>query len=431
MLTFVVTAFVFLSSIGSLDIIDRILYGEWEGKAGDRLTQILHLLFLSACLLLFWWGSRTRHSRLNQVLPLAAAGLLLISASWSVNPFETIKHAGEYLCLVLGAIGIVKTLDNEAIINLILLAVGLSVIASIISLLISPDAALMDDGLLRGVFSHKNMLGQAMAVGVLAGLHYMRLGRRPRSLYIFLTGLFTVMVVVSRSATSVLMIISFFIIHILAALYVRGGIARIIGMFMGIVALGGFVFVTTNSEMLLDLIGKDPTLTGRTDLWPYVIDVIYQKPLLGWGFGAFWLPSNPAAGEIAATLGWLVPEAHNGMLGLLLETGAVGTAYFVFLLGRNLIISLRCIKGPTREIGISALLFFVGIVAAGVSEAVLLAPEHIFTLLFFLLGFMCEKTLGLAREARQTTHIRYGGIGCQSWVYSLARGQPTRSQEMT
>src|SRR6266404_6410678 len=121
----VVSAFFFLTTMGAFHVIDRTVYGEWDVKAGDKLTYGLHVIFLSACLLLFWWGTRAGRGRFNRVLPLAAAGFLMLSALWSVDASETIKRSGEYLFLILGTIGIVKTLDDDIVMDLIFSTVSL------------------------------------------------------------------------------------------------------------------------------------------------------------------------------------------------------------------------------------------------------------------------------------------------------------------
>jgi O-antigen ligase len=399
-LRYLVAPFFVLSSIGSLDVIDRLLYGEWPGKTGDKLTETLHFLFISACILLYWFGAQARRNRVSQRFPLAAVALLLVSAFWSVNPYATVKHAGEYFFLVLGTIGIVQIFDDDAVMKLLTLTVALSVLASVILYPLVPSAIWLEDNL-RGVFSGKNMFGQAMVTGVLAGLHCLRARCRPRSLYHILTAFFTIIALVSRSTTSVLVIINFFVLNILIVLYARRGSVRIMSIFVGIGVMAILMIVATDPESFLGIFSKNTTLTGRTDLWPYVVDDIAKKPIFGWGFGAFWLPSNPVAAEISAILGWWVVEAHNGMLDLLLQIGAVGTAYFIFLLGRNVIIAIKCICGQAKDIGVTALLVYVGIVIIGISEAVLVAPENIFTSLFFMLGLMCERRV---RASKRPVH---------------------------
>jgi len=89
------------------------------------------------------------------------------------------------------------------------------------------------------------------------------------------------------------------------------------------------------------------------------------------------------------------------MLQLLLDIGVVGTAFFLFLWMRNLVMAVKCMNGPAPEIGVSALLILVGILLIGVSEQVLATADGP-TVQFFLLGFMCEKELSRARNARST-----------------------------
>src|SRR5260221_8937362 len=93
----------------ALSFLDRMIYGEWSGKSGDKLTEALNLLAIVVSLLLFWWGTqRLRRPGFNWALPLAAAGLLLTSFLWSVTPSVTITRGVAYFFLVVGAIGIAK-----------------------------------------------------------------------------------------------------------------------------------------------------------------------------------------------------------------------------------------------------------------------------------------------------------------------------------
>jgi exopolysaccharide production protein ExoQ len=275
--------------------------------------------------------------------------------------------------------------------------------------LILPDAAIAVDGSLRGPFPGKNQLGQAMAIGVLGALHGIRVGGRRRFRYIGVTVLCTTVAFLSKSATSLLTIFVFFILHIIGALYIKGGIGRMIGLGLTVVLAATFILFVTNIDLIFGLLERDPTLTGRTDFWPYIIDYIYQRPLLGWGFAAFWMPSNPSAAQITSTVGFGISEAHNGMLQLLLDIGVLGAAFFLFLWMRNMVTAVKCINGPAPEIGVSSLLLLVGILLIGVSEQVLTTADQL-TVQFFLLGFMCERELWLARRARSADAPRYAAL---------------------
>jgi O-antigen ligase len=58
------------------------------------------------------------------------------------------------------------------------------------------------------------------------------------------------------------------------------------------------------------------------------MDRIAQRPLLGYGFGAFWDALGPGE-AVRAAVGWVTPHAHNGFLDLWLDMGLVGLLTFV------------------------------------------------------------------------------------------------------
>jgi exopolysaccharide production protein ExoQ len=75
----------------------------------------------------------------------------------------------------------------------------------------------------------------------------------------------------------------------------------------------------SNVAIFSSSLGRDETLTGRTEVWAAVLPVVKQHPLLGSGFGSFWTDARRQLYEI--------PTAHNGYLDILLELGAVGLAF--------------------------------------------------------------------------------------------------------
>jgi exopolysaccharide production protein ExoQ len=203
----------------------------------------------------------------------------------------------------------------------------------------------------------------------------------------------------------------FLLLDVIGRLYLRGGGARILGIWFGMLVVGSLAFFVANESMFLELLGKDPTLTGRTKFWPYVIDSILNRPFLGWGYFGFWTALNPRAMEISKAIVpedtwvvWIIPNAHNGLLEALLEIGFVGTSFFVFLLLRNFVIALKCMRGPEAQLGLTLLMLLLGILIEGVSEIVLLVATQVWAGFFFTLGFMCEKRL---RSAGRRKPIRW------------------------
>ena len=312
--------------------------------------------------------------------------------------------------MVIGAIGTVEILDTDAVMDLNAMIGGACAAVSLLLLFTLPNSVTVEYAGFRGLFTQKNTLGQAMLVGVIAGLHGLRIGGRRRFRCLGVIILCTIAAILSQSATSLLAIFAVVTFHVIGGLYTKGGGRRLISYWLTIVAGLSFILVMMNRDSILGFMDKDPTLTGRTDLWPYAIDAILEQPLFGWGFTAFWSPLNPRAAEISSMVGWdfAVPEAHNGLLELLLDVGIVGTGFFLFLWLRNLVLAVKCMNGPAPAIGVSSLVFLVAIVIIGVTEQVLATAAGP-TVQFFLLGFMCEKELWLAQRRQLNLALQSAG----------------------
>jgi len=112
------------------------------------------------------------------------------------------------------------------------------------------------------------------------------------------------------------------------------------------------IFVAPN---LLATFGRDPSLTGRTDIWKTVLGMA-GSPLCGTGFESFWL--GPRLQRIWTMYWWHPNEAHNGYIELFLNLGWLGVALFaaVVVTGyRNAVTSLV----TDRDLGRIRLAYFV------------------------------------------------------------------------
>ena len=63
-------------------------------------------------------------------------------------------------------------------------------------------------------------------------------------------------------------------------------------------------------------VGRDSTLTGRTDIWAGLLPDVMRQPFLGYGFSSFWTSPRIYQHNIG--------EAHNGYLEVCLGLGFVG-----------------------------------------------------------------------------------------------------------
>lgn len=97
-------------------------------------------------------------------------------------------------------------------------------------------------------------------------------------------------------------IISLKIVTVAAALLIFFGAATLF--------IGG-----TNLKFAVTSLGRDQTLTGRTEIWATLLPLAMTHPLLGHGFGGFY--TQKLRREV-------ITEGHNGYLDIILNTGFIG-----------------------------------------------------------------------------------------------------------
>jgi exopolysaccharide production protein ExoQ len=392
-----------VGSVEAFSFIDREIYGTWSGKGGDRLTAAFSVLQIITGVYMFFRAYRqTRRIGTGAMFALILAGYIMMTALWSIDPQTTVRRATLYLFVVVGAIGIAGLLRGDDYMELLFLACGGCAVLSVLLYIANPYHALMPDGsgAFRGIFGHKNVAGQVMAAGALAALHRLRVNRRQRLATIAMLGLFTLLAVAARSATAFMTIFAYCGVDGGLRLLRAGGAARLVCIGLVILVTPVVVLVMLYPDAVLEMIGKDPTLTGRTELWTWVLNAISQRPVLGWGYAAFWSPNNPAADEISRVLQWYVPQAHNGLLEMALNVGFVGAAYYIFLLISAVWCALRSLRTSERELAASTIACCIGILLTGLSESVLVEPFQPDTSVFFVTALICERAMRAGRRGR-------------------------------
>ena len=81
-------------------------------------------------------------------------------------------------------------------------------------------------------------------------------------------------------------------------------------------------------QILLRLLNRDETLTGRTEIWEKVLE-IGTNPLIGTGYHSFWLGDRAA--KFWEEYYWHPNQAHNGYLEIYINLGYLGVFFLLCL----------------------------------------------------------------------------------------------------
>jgi exopolysaccharide production protein ExoQ len=113
-------------------------------------------------------------------------------------------------------------------------------------------------------------------------------------------------------------------------------------LMVGVLVLSLYALFFQSSGGLIASLGRNPTLTGRTEVWPELIKLV-RHPLLGVGYESFWLGSRLERVWVING-GLRINEAHNGYIEILLTLGWIGLALMGVLIAtgyRNVIAAYR------------------------------------------------------------------------------------------
>ena len=334
---------------------------------------------------------------------LLVGGFALLSSMWSVDPAITIRRSAVLLSTSIFGIYLASrrsTVQLQALLlHFFLILVG----ASLLLLVAAPSYALdtFHNDAFRGITIHKNVFGNYMGMFVLLALTYPFRKRWGGAHWgtILLAGS---MLVASRAGTA---LISAVIAVIVAPmLYVvrfpkRQAVPLAV---LGLILLAVLGMAASQfSGSVLDLLGKDSTLTGRAAIWQGARHSISKRPLLGYGYDAFWQGLRGESLSIIATVNWLVPHAHNGYLEALLGLGAAGMGLLALCVLRTAKDAVGYVQRQKDLSGLWPFAFAVYFLCHATAEASLLEREGLGYLLFVALS------TALALD-RQGAHAREG-----------------------
>jgi O-antigen ligase len=178
----------------------------------------------------------------------------------------------------------------------------------------------------RGAFGHKNGASAAMVVFIFTGLLVSKVRSRYLGWFIIVLAAPFLWFTHSKTAISELplvLIVSFLMANLRSPF---------IGMTIVVLILAVLETLTLGSiyvrpiHAFVESLGLDPTFTGRSDVWNFVIGHISEKPLTGFGFATFWGTEQVVYGMNENGWARYVSNAHNGYLDLALTTGIIGSA---------------------------------------------------------------------------------------------------------
>jgi O-antigen ligase len=367
-------------------------------------------------IVLMYWRRVLRAARAAYPLVCLTA-LAPLSIAWSHAPLLTLRRSVLLLGSTFLGIYLGERFTIEQLARLLTQAMCLMMVAVITLYLVAPAHVIDYTGAWKGLSGWKNPFGGYMAIAVLLLLLY-RFRHLCRLRYAFLAAA-AVLLLLSRSATSLLDCILMIMAMPLWRLADLSGKRRWLAYtVLPAAVFSGFCFAWLNRDLLFQILGRDSTLTGRTQLWSLVLPAILKHPLLGYGYGGFWTGLNSDTLNVYIGSKWLPVEAHNGYLDLCLAFGILALPIFTYVFVQSLRMAYDFLKADTRPIGLWPITYLIFFGLHNLFESHLLTTRSLEFLLFaaittsLALHRRSYKLIALRQASDVHTAFEMAGIPC-------------------
>lgn len=398
--------YVIAASSGALGFVDILVTGNaYVRDDASLFAKIQWPVLYLVTVALAWINARQVLDAAWVAWPILAWPVVAwLSVAWSVDPDLTAGQALRFSVTILIGILIGARYPMDRLMQMVFFVVLAGVGASVLLALANVPLSIAPGGEARGIYFHKNMLGgQAILLFAVSTILLMTGWRIPLAaigctvalMGIGLSGSAT------AAATTAVLVVG---LPLLAALALRP-LAAITLVLCAVfcVCLIALVFAHLGTDPYseaLRLLDRDPTMTGRSDLWEAGIAQFWDRPVLGAGFGAFWTGALDWRTQLVLNELGDVGHFHNTFLEVGVQLGFLGLGAFVLVLLLVLAAGIAELWARRRMILVWPPALWGLAMVSGMAEIVLFNKHALFQI---LLCAVFVQVL-LLRRARRAGH---------------------------
>jgi exopolysaccharide production protein ExoQ len=389
---------------------------------GGKVSLFMNIFYLviaciSSLLLAIRWKNTFNMLKegKNFLLLLALIVLIFISCLWSSSTLVTLKRATILLQVTFFGLYFATRFKPREQLQLLCWALGISAFMSFMFVWQLPEYGVMGmgkelviggqedahSGAWRGIYAHKNPLGRIMA---LSGIIFLLASKGfHKHKWLMWIGLFLSisLALISKSSTAIIIFLTLIILTpIYRLLRLQSNFLIIFSIIMTLVVGSFTILLFSNADTFAAAFGKDLTFSGRTELWTAVLDEIWQKPWLGYGYRAYWRGFTGPSAVIWSKLPWLPPHSHNGALDVWLELGLLGLLVFTAGFVALCLQSISWTRHSRVSTALFPILYLTFVALSNLTESSLLVP-NIFWILYISLPFIMRQDFTDNIESKQ------------------------------
>ncbi|MEH2402702.1 O-antigen ligase family protein [Nostoc sp.] len=317
----------------------------------------------------------------------ALIGVCALSSFWSLDPDTTVRRFFALAATTIFGLYLASRYTLKEQLKLCAYMFGFSAVMCFLFVIFLPQYSLgndVDGAGWQGIYPSKNVLGETFVVS--AAIFFFQAMTNQENRWVSWLGYITsgVLIFFSKSTTSIVnfIIITAAVVIYYRILHLKYKVMIPILTFISTIAIAFYTWFVSEADTILGSVGKNTTLTGRSEIWSAVLEMIAKKPLLGYGYGAFWIENNSESTIVQQTIQWNAPNSHNGFLDLWLQLGLLGFSVFLIGFVINLLKAIYLIRWNQTSESLWLLVYFTVIILTNLAETTFLEQNSLQWILY-------------------------------------------------
>lgn len=337
--------------------------------------------------------------------------LALASTAWSVDPDVTLRRSISLMGTTLVGLYLGMRFDLATIGRILFLALSAIVFGSFAVAVAAPGFGVHQTsdpltshhaGLWRGLYWHKNNLGPVASILTLITIALWRLISYPAFVKMAMLVIAAIVVLRSGSSQALFQFVLFTALLLGHRSFSRmPGTARLALVTMALAPLMvATLYASEIQAVVLELLGRDATLSSRIFIWHAAVLGGMQHAMLGAGYDVGWFGgADLLAQQLYYTI---VGHAHNGYLQLWLDLGWVGVTLLAIVW---IIFLVRTIQVSRRDLTcyILCLYFLIFYLVSNYITTFLLQYQSIY---WIMLTLLLARSTALIHDGAQKRSTR-------------------------
>lgn len=256
----------------------------------------------------------------------------LLSTIWSENKVSTLKNSIYVFLVIFLAIYIISKFSVDRILKIIFYYFSILTFMNLYSVIFMKNISIFLDPRYslsyKGLFSHRTGFAAMMLFSFAFCLTYLNKSKhRLTCIIIFILNLY--MMNLAKSSTAIAIAIYVILFYIIYMVFNN----RILNLIFILTPFGVSIVLLTDLlnkfAEIITLLGREITLTGRTQIWFLVENAIKKRPFIGYGFLGAWQSNDFSIMHFDSILGFSATHSHNGFLEIILNIGVIGLVLYL------------------------------------------------------------------------------------------------------